>query len=31
MEAVRHYIHEIFNTAGIQDKVAKKLLAISAK
>ena len=31
MEAVRHYIHEIFNTAGIQDRVAKKLLAISAK
>ena len=31
MEAVRQYIHEIFNTAGIQDKVAKKLLAISAK
>ena len=31
MEAVRHYIHEIFNTAVIQDKVAKKLLAISAK
>ena len=31
MEAVRQYIHEIFNSAGIQDKVAKKLLAISAK
>ena len=31
MEAVRHYILEIFNTAGIQDRVAKKLLAISAK
>ena len=31
MEAVRQYIHEIFNTAGIQDRVAKKLLAISAK
>ena len=31
MEAVRYYIHEIFNTAGIQDRVAKKLLAISAK
>lgn len=31
MEAVRGYIHEIFNSAGIQDKVAKKLLAISAK
>ena len=31
MEAVRHYIHEIFNSAGIQDRVAKKLLAISAK
>ena len=31
MEAVRHYIHEIFNTASIQDRVAKKLLAISAK
>ena len=28
MEAVRQYIHEIFNTAGIQDKVAKKLLVI---
>jgi len=31
IEAVRQYIHEIFNTAGIQDRVAKKLLAISAK
>ena len=31
MAAVRQYIHEIFNTAGIQDRVAKKLLAISAK
>ena len=31
MESVRYYIHEIFNTAGIQDRVAKKLLAISAK
>jgi hypothetical protein len=31
MEAVRQYLHQIFNTAGIQDRVAKKLLAISAK